>query len=168
MIRRANAADALAMGKVYCRGWQEGYRSLLPAEFLDGLTPENCAPNPAKIGGSGCLVAEQAGEVVGLTSFGAARNAAPEGMGELMTIYVLPEYWRLGVGSELFRAAAQALREAGHRGFYLWTLKGNVRARAFYERLGMWESGRERTLSIAGMDADEVQYEMHFAGASNE
>ncbi len=168
MIRYARPEDAKGMGAVYCRAWRAGYRGILPDGLLDGLTDENSAPDPEKITGKNSLIAEKDGSIVGLAAFGAARSEAEDGLGELWTIYVLPGCWRGGVGTELFRAAAEALREMGYVGFFLWTLEENRRARAFYERMDMRENGKRRSISIGGAEIEEVQYEIWFSGAENE
>ena len=42
-IRRAAPADALAVARVHVRSWQEGYRALLPAAFLEAMSVEERA-----------------------------------------------------------------------------------------------------------------------------
>ena len=80
------------------------------------------------------------------------------GMGELRAIYVLPGCWRHGIGRALFTAGCERLREMGFGEFYLWVLRDNVRARAFYEKMGMRPSGEEKADRIGGAEAVEVRY----------
>ncbi len=42
-LRPAVPADAPAAARVHVRAWQAGYRGLMPAEYLDGLRPEDRA-----------------------------------------------------------------------------------------------------------------------------
>lgn len=42
-VRGAVAADAMAIAGVHVRSWQEGYRGLLPDEYLNGLRAEDRA-----------------------------------------------------------------------------------------------------------------------------
>ncbi len=160
MVRKAAAPDARAIGAVYRRSWQAAYRNLVPDAFLDALTDENCAPNAVDPGRN--LVAEREGAVVGVVSFGPARDAAFEDWGELRAIYVLPDAWGTGCGVALFSGAAQALREMGYEKIYLWVLAGNLRARKFYEKAGMRESGAARSVEIGGSSVGEVRYELRF------
>ena len=83
-----------------------------------------------------------------------------ENLGELYSIYVLPEHWGSGQGCALFRAAAERLKEQGYSGMYLWVLRDNLHARMFYERMGMTPSEEERELEIAGAYLHEIPYRM--------
>jgi ribosomal-protein-alanine N-acetyltransferase len=60
--------------------------------------------------------------------------ASRRGVGHVMTIDVLPEARRAGVGSKLLGAAEDRLRAAGCRIVYLETAVDNQAALAFYKR----------------------------------
>lgn len=150
------------MGKIYCQAWQKAYQGMIPQEFLDGLTEENCAPDPEKVELGNNFVDETDGEITGLVNYGVLREEAEGNLGEIRSIYVLPDYWRTGVGTALFRAALEALRQAGYAGAVVWTLKQNVRAQAFYLRMGMRANSMEREISIGGTEVEEVRYEIRF------
>ena len=160
MIRPANVSDGLAIGKVYCYGWQAAYRGLMPDFFLNALTPENCFAQRSHIAPDRRFVAEVNGEVVGTATFGKPRDTVAEGLAELYSIYLLPQHWGTGQGSALFRAVVEKLKEQGYSGLYLWTLRDNTRARVFYEKAGLQLSGEERELEIAGAYLPEVQYQL--------
>lgn len=160
MIRPAKQTDAQALGAVYCQGWQQGYAGLMPQFFLDALTPANCAPKPDHIAPDRRFVAEVNGEVVGTITFGKGRDNGSEGFAEIYALYVLPEYWRTGQGSALVRSVVDAVKAQGFSGLYLWTLRDNTRARAFYEHLGMTPTGQEREFEIAGSYLPEVKYQL--------
>ena len=160
MIRPAKQTDAQALGAVYCLGWQEGYLGLMPQFFLDALTAENCAPKPDHIAPDRRLVAEVDGEVVGTVTFGKGRDSDSDGLAEIYSLYVLPDHWGRGQGRDLLRAAAEKLKGQGYPGLYLWTLRDNARACAFYEHLGMQMTGKERELEISGSYLPEVQYQL--------
>ena len=159
MIRPARWEDAAAIGKVYCHGWQKGYDGLMPGFFLNALTPENCAPKPDHIAPDRRLVAEKDGEVVGTVTFGPGRENAA--LLEIQSIYVLPEHWKTGQGSALFQAVCEKAKAQGYPGLYVWTLKDNTRAKAFYERMGMTATGDARELEIAGSYLPEVKYQLN-------
>jgi len=160
MIRPAKQTDAQALGAVYCLGWQQGYAGLMPQFFLDALTPANCAPKPDHIAPDRRLVAEVEGQVVGTATFGKGRDRDSDGLGEVYALYVLPEHWGTGQGRDLLRVTVEMLKAQGYPGVYLWTLRDNTRARAFYEKAGLQLSGKERELEIAGSYLPEVQYQL--------
>jgi ribosomal-protein-alanine N-acetyltransferase len=61
-------------------------------------------------------------------------SASRRGVGHVITIDVLPQARRLGLGSKLLTAAEDRLRSAGCRSVYLETAVDNQPALAFYKR----------------------------------
>lgn len=155
MIRLPMPNDLLAIGRVYCSAWKAAYRGIVPDKFLDGLTDENCAPR--SIPSKGALICEMDGIIVGAASFGARRDQPQPQMGELYSIYVLPERWRTGAGSALFEAVRNELRADGYSSIFLWTLTENSRARRFYEKMGL-TAVDSRTITIGGRELSETGY----------
>lgn len=146
VVRRAAPADAEAIAAVHVRGWQVGYRGLLPDAVLDALSVgERTAgwrrrlTSPSSTGAT-TSVAVVGGRVVGFSSVGASRDADPaSGTGELWALYVDPDHWRSGAGRALDTTAVADLAGTGATRATLWVLSTNARARAFYERCG-WEA----------------------------
>lgn len=160
MIRSAMQKDAAAIGRVYCEGWKAAYDGLMPDFFLHALTPENCAPKPDHIAPDRRLVAEVDGKVVGTVTFGKGREDGA--LAEIQSIYVLPDFWDKGQGSALFRAVVEKAKAQSYPGLYVWTLEGNARAKAFYERMGMTATGETREFEIAGAYLPEVRYQLNW------
>lgn len=156
MIRPAEQHDRLAIGQVYAAAWKAAYRGIVPDAFLDSLTGENCAP-VRPISGKNTLVYESGGLTAGVAHFGPGRNEN-SAMGELYSLYVLPQCWHCGAGSALFNGVLRRICEMQLNGLYLWTLRDNLRARAFYEKMGMRFSGEARMISIGGTEIPEVKY----------
>jgi GNAT superfamily N-acetyltransferase len=144
VIRQATVDDAAAIASIQARAWRHAYADIVDPD--DMLVPEETAPRFVDAIGSrgGVLVWDQDGRVVGF--------AAPEG-NELVAIYVDPPAQGAGVGSALLQASVEAMRAAGHREAFLWTLEANGLARAFYERHG-WELAPGRQDRVA----PEVRY----------
>ena len=162
VLRNATPADAVALGNVYCYAWKEGYKNIIPQQFLDSLTVEKSAPPPDRINCDNNYVAEYDGKIVGLVNYGPGRDAESDNWGELRSIYVLADCWGKGVGRSLFEKAAEVLKERGYAGFYLWVLKENERARRFYEKMGMVCCGDEKTITIGGKELVESRYVIEF------
>lgn len=157
LIRAAEEKDRLAIGRVYCETWQTAYRSLIPESFLLTLTAERCAPPNVPAGRA--FVCESAGKLVGIVDFGASRDNPDSACGEIRSLYVLPDFWRQGIGKELFCAAKERLAQNGYHSIMLWTLADNLRANLFYRKMGMTR-GVERIISIGGRNLREVQYSL--------
>lgn len=94
------------------------------------------------------FVAEDNGEPVGSVSVG----------GEfLRTLYVLPAYWRTGIGSALHDHALARLRARGCSTAKLWTLEENWDARRYYEKRNWTLTDKTRVVPFPPNPID-VQY----------
>lgn len=161
-LRPAEPDDAMAVAHVHVRSWQAAYRTLLPAEYLDQLRPEDRAakyefasPDPSK---PRTIVAEVDGVICGFATTMPSRDAETSSDGELCALYVDPEWWNRGVGVALVSAARASLAEAAFRNAVLWVLVGNVRAERFYEADGWRCDGVRRMDTVWGVTVEEIRY----------
>lgn len=145
MIRKALPRDAQAIAQVHISSWQDAYRDLMPADYLNALDAtlaqrESSWARSIESDESNVWVAELNQQVVGWVSVGASRDEdATEGnTGEVMAIYVLASHWQTGVGRALWKAGLQCLIEQGYQRLTLWVLTENDRAIRFYRRPGAW------------------------------
>ena len=83
------------------------------------------------------MVAELDGRIAGF-----AVVLSEEGKAELDGLFVEPELWRRGVGTELVEAA---VHEARRRGLSLLTVVASPTAKVFYERCGFTVEGAAET-----------------------
>lgn len=79
-----------------------------------------------------------------LTPAGFALFRAFAGEAELLTISVLPEARRRGLGARLLAACEEGARARGAARLFLEVAAGNTAARALYERAGYSECGRRK------------------------
>ena len=154
-IREAIQSDRNGIGKVYCDSWKTGYQNLLPKTYLDTLTVSNCTPD--EVSANDIVLIEQE-RVLGICHISKARDRDGKEWAEVVAIYLLPEKWGSGAGSELFQAALRKLGQEGYKHTCLWVLKDNIRARKFYEKNGFAVSGNEREIKIAACSVSEVEY----------
>ncbi|MDE3202073.1 MAG: GNAT family N-acetyltransferase [Acidobacteriota bacterium] len=147
-IRVAVPEDALRVAKVHIRTWQIAYRDLLPEAFLDGLNIEERAKRYTfgnlDVHNPQTFLALEGKQVLGFATVGKGRDDDLPGQGELLALYVDPDWWNKGIGLALIETARLRLRLLGYTQAYLWMLKGNERARRFYERDGWQIDGAER------------------------
>jgi GNAT superfamily N-acetyltransferase len=165
VIRRAVASDARSIAEISVLDWQAAYRDILPDDFLAGLSVDARAMawTMALEGdtglGSPAWVAERDAHVVGYVSTGPPRDEdVPLAAAEVYAIYVLPSAWRGGVGHALLGTAMAdwSSRRAGM--MVLWVLKGNARARRFYEAMGWTPDGSRQQIDLGGIAATEIRY----------
>ena len=157
-IRKLRPSDDLfAVSRVYEESWREAYRGLLPQEYLDSIPLVKWVPYLEQAGRESLLLLE--GEkIVGTASCCASRTPELAGWGEIVSLYLLPEYWGKGYGKLLFSAAVEQLETMGYRNTFLWVLEGNQRARAFYERMGFHPDGAYTDAEIGGISVRELRY----------
>ena len=165
VIRRANIEDAAGIARVRAESWRTAYRGIVSDEFLDAIDVSewserqrrNMENQPAELVS---LVADYAGLIIGWAALGPNRETDTPFAGELYAIYLLPDYWRRGIGRLLMESTAQSLMEREMHSMILWVLAENRPARLFYEALG-GEYVRERQISIGGVSLYEVAYGWH-------
>ena len=80
----------------------------------------------------------------GLTPAGFALYRAVAGEAEILTISVLPEARRSGIGAGLLAACEDGARASGAVRLFLEVAAGNLAARALYDRAGYRECGRRK------------------------
>ncbi|MDQ1015035.1 GNAT superfamily N-acetyltransferase [Streptomyces afghaniensis] len=73
-------------------------------------------------------------------------------------IYVHPDRMGHGTGQALLAHSVARCAAAGHGRLLLWVLKGNGRARRFYERAGFHADGAEESFEVEGVMVPEVRY----------
>ena len=169
-IRPAIPDDARAIAAVHVASWRSAYRDLLPEQVLAGLSIEEreqmwrdglAGEEPGS-----ALVAEDARQIIGFVGFGPSRDDdAPDYLGEVYALYVLPERWRSGLGRRLLEEAERSLREAGSEEARLWVLDTNEPAHRFYEAMGWRADGARRREHLEGLELSEVRYRRSLTAA---
>jgi ribosomal protein S18 acetylase RimI-like enzyme len=145
-IRIATPDDAPALGKMHIASWHETYAGLLPDKMLSALSVEGRAAAWAKImqepptgRSTAVYLAEHQGTIIGFGSCGAQRTESLKAKGfhgEISAIYVLREFQKRNIGTQLLRTMSSDLTRRGFNAAALWVLRENLRARRFYEHYG--------------------------------
>lgn len=165
IVRPATADDARGIATVHVASWQWAYAGLLPAERLDALSVDDRLAGWARTlsdekGDLSTLVAAEGETVVGFVSVGAGRDdvGGPE-VAQLYALYLSPDQAGRGTGRRLHDEAVRRLGSDGFAMARLWVLRGNDRARRFYERQGWRAEDVSKTETLQeGFEADEVRY----------
>jgi GNAT superfamily N-acetyltransferase len=159
-VRTARAEDAMAMARVQLAGWRTAYRSIFPADVLDGADPGEAAlkwQQRLATRGAVAFVATAASDVVAIAAGGPPVKAPRlDFPAEIYSLYLLPEWRRRGIGRRLLAATFSAFLGEGADGVYLWCLAGNHDARSFFTRLGGAEVGTAHRPSVGGLVRQSV------------
>ncbi|MFC7303275.1 GNAT family N-acetyltransferase [Streptomyces monticola] len=163
-VREMTEADCPAVAEIRVLGWQFAYAGLIPQSYLDAMSViddrERCRDRLARAAqGVVALVAERAGTVVGWASFGPYRDGdLPPTATELYALYVHPDHIGTGAGRALAAEVVARCSASGTPRLLLWVLKGNSRARRFYELAGFAPDGAEEPFEVEGVPVPEVRY----------
>ena len=165
IFRTAHSDDVRGIAEVHVRSWQAAYRGQVPDSYLEGLSVakrELVWIEILKDQMRGVLVAEDEARIVGFSSFGPVRDKEENRLltGEIYSIYVLEEFWDLGIGRTLMENSLTALEGDGFGSVKVWVLETNQRARSFYEKFGFKTDGLRKTEKREDFELREIRYGM--------
>ena len=161
-VRKTQPGDASTLGHIQVTSWRSAFRNIASDEYLDDHVNEENQTNdwkeiladPAQV----VLLAEAGDKIVGYVWAHEEIDPAIAWNTELISMHILPEHKRQGIGKKLFRAVALQFGEQGCASLYLWVLEDNHPARKFYEALGGKLAG-EHQIRLGDRELTEVVYE---------
>ncbi|MBU5593510.1 GNAT family N-acetyltransferase [Clostridium sp. MSJ-4] len=160
-IRYANIDDAKILGEIHSQSWKLAYKGIVPDEILNNITTEKRQKYFEKAlteGWEEDAIIFNDNKAVGLICIGKCRDTDKEGSyGEIWGIYLLPEYWNMGIGSELINWGISELKKRNCDKVTLWVLEDNLNARKFYEKFGFEHDGTINEITI-GKKLNEYRY----------
>lgn len=163
-VRSAIPADAEAIDRIRIDAWREGYRNILPDDYLDSLDEKaDFRTLEKQLQGQSdkflVLIAELLDEVSGFAVIGTPRYETGEDTIELRALNVAPRSWGRGLGATLLDHVLHRVGSLGAGQVELWCIEENRRARELYERKGFSNNGRQReSAALTGRLLREVCY----------
>jgi len=162
-IRDAHSEDVEGIARVHVASWRSTYRGMIPDPVLDELDVSERRKMWQRIlelPHTDTFVV--APPLVGFCNLSRVRGSRDGGtLGEITAIYLLEEYWRLGLGRRLVLATLSRARQRRYQTIGLWVLRANDAARRFYESVGFSQSGAERVdTALIGTPLPEVRYQI--------
>lgn len=161
MIRQATTRDAMIISEIHATCWKSAYKSLLPQDYLDALAYDFWVAPFTTWLSKGDITAQLIYDKevpVGCVAYCKSREAALSHWGEIVSVYLLPEYWRKGFGKKLMLHAMDDLKNQGFSNIFLWVLEGNERATLFYEKLGFTPSQDQLKMEVNGKQVCDHRY----------
>jgi GNAT superfamily N-acetyltransferase len=163
-IRPATVDDAHKVAHVHNTSYARAYRGIIPDSILATLSVETEVERILKGGfprypeGDGFTLVAQDGKnrILGYVQGGPTR--ALDADGEVYAMYVVPDYFRAGIGSALWEAATAELVGLGIHEYGVWVLALNTLARKFYERQGGTLSPQEKEKTYGNKTLQLVSY----------
>ena len=161
-IRYADINDSKTLGEIHSKSWKSAYKGILSNEILENITVEKRQKYFEKALSDGWeedAIIFNDDEAVGLICIGKCRDTdKPNTCGEIWGIYLLPEYWNNGIGSELINWGLNELKKRNYDKVTLWVLEENINERKFYEKVGFKHDGTVKEITI-GKKLNECRYE---------
>lgn len=162
VIRKATIDDVKHISYIHALSWKSAYKGIIPQTYLDELKEDFWVPAFETWVNDNILTVQiisENGSLVGCVAYGRARDESLINWGEIVSIYLLPEYFGKGYGNKLLECALSDLKKSSYQNIYLWVLKQNQRARRFYEK-NKWRcnDGDECICEIAGKELTEIRY----------
>lgn len=149
--------DIREISNVYEKSWRYAYKNIIPQSYFDSIPHGAWADNMNQNGRKNIVMTEN-DVIIGTSSFCSSRWTHYNDYGEIVSIYLLPEYIGKGYGRDLLARAIKELKIMGFDKVLLWVLEDNVRARNFYEKNGFIFRGEYKTDNIGGRQLRELMY----------
>ncbi|WP_242837289.1 GNAT family N-acetyltransferase [Alkaliphilus transvaalensis] len=160
-IRYASVDDAEILGVIHSQSWKMAYKNIVPDEILDNITSDKRTEyfrKALKEGWEEDAIIYKDNKAVGLICIGKCRDTDKEDLyGEIRGIYLLPEYWNIGIGTQLISWGLNELKKRAYKEVTLWVLEENLNARKFYEKVGFKHDGTVKAI-IIGKKLNEYRY----------
>lgn len=140
-IRQGQLEDAEAIAHIHVESWKSTYKDLIDKQDIDGISVENRITLwetvlKKAVNGQTVLVAtDENDQVIGFISGGKERTKEYGYDGEIYAVYLLDEYHRQGVGTNLLSHFVQQMKQSGYESLLVWVLIQNENKK-FYERYG--------------------------------
>ncbi|AKN29918.1 GCN5 family acetyltransferase [Clostridium carboxidivorans P7] len=160
-LKKATLNDANVISNIYALSWKSAYKGIVPQKYLDELKLDfwvSSFENRIKNNLITAQIIYENALPVGCVAYGKARDDKFTDWGEIISIYLLPDYFRKGYGQKLLQTAIIDMKIEGYKNFYLWVLKENINARNFYESNGFICNDDECTCQIMQKQLVDVLY----------
>lgn len=171
-VRIAEMNDIATMSYIHSQTWKIAYVDYISHDYLSNIADDGWIPLFSKALREKiheAAVFDLNGIVTGTITFGQERmgeKSYGEGIkteqinfeGEIISLYVLPEYWSTKQGYELMKFAVERLRQQGFESCFLWVIRDNERAVRFYKRFGFASTNELLTVNMAGRPLVEEKY----------
>ncbi len=148
-IRKATIEDAFILADILSSSWSAAYKDIIPSHAIK-------ARNERRFDMFKKTLMEEHSNylafdheiAVGLFRISECLDKDIKGAGEVVAIYVHPNYFRRGYGTKIMNYACQLLKDLSYSKVILWALEDNYNAKKFYEKQGFIMDGAKKEMNI--------------------
>ena len=160
-FRDATADQAGLISHIYATSWRKTYRGHIAQHYLDRLPDEYWVPSIRSWLSSGQLyglMVYDDDKPVGCCIYGRGRDEDYGDWCEIVSLYLLPDTMRQGIGGKLLEEVIRLMQLDGYEKFYLWAIDGNEIADGFYRKHGFLRTDDAVDYKIGGEPVRAVLY----------
>lgn len=170
-IRQAILEDVKDISKIHALSWKCAYKDMVPQQYLDELKYDFWVSTFQHWIANNILTVQLIFDhqrPVGCISYGKSRDDQLPNWGEVVSIYLLPNYFGKGYGQKLLECALLDMKKSGYTDIYLWVLKENLNARKFYEKNNFQNNDDECTFELMEKQLIDVRYVLSLSHTGND
>lgn len=138
-IRLSKPADAAKMAEIHARSWEAAYAEIIPTELIKEKNATRLALYQRIITeeNSTHYLIESDGRAVGIMGIAPPQDDdVDDRFYELHGIYLDPDYFRRGIGTQAVDFAFNKARSLGKKLMNVWVFAENSNTIRFYEKCG--------------------------------
>lgn len=156
-VEKPKKEDAKEIAKLVISAWQDAYKGLIDAEYLNNLNIENATKRWKKEieSNNNIFIYRENSQILGIIKYG--EDELLKSNGEVYVLYTKPEEKRKGIGTKLLNIAKQELLKSGYKGLTVWCLDGNTIGESFYTKSG-GDKKEKRVYNVNGIDVKENKF----------
>ena len=149
IIRLAIPADAPDVAEIMMRSWEVAYKDIIPSDFIrekNATRPEQSRRVITEDNATAYVI-QRDGKTVGIMHVASSEDEdVDESFHELHSIYLHPDCYRQGVGTQAMAFAFNIARSLGKTTMIVWVLAKNTNTIKFYESCGFTADGKTKII----------------------
>lgn len=161
VFRRASAEDVQIISEITARSWKTAYSGFIQQEYLDSIELDFWVGALTTWMQQKNLFIDLAlinSKPVGAIIYRKAKWFAFGSYGEIMSLYLDPDYYHQGIGSALLNHGIEEMKKIKYRGCQLWILKGNDAGISFFKKHGFLPTKKASAFKLAGQPMTDLKF----------
>jgi len=166
-IRLAIPADAQDMAEVGMSSWEAAYKDILSADYIREKNASRLEQFKRNITNENNeqYVIQLDGKTIGIMKIALpVDDDLDDTFYEVHFIYLNPDYFRRGIGTQAIKFAFDKARELGKKNVSIWVFSENTRTIKFYEKCGFVRDGK-RAMQDRGRPVEIIRMQSSLLGS---
>lgn len=158
--------DMKIINDIRIASWRETYKNIVPNQYFDTMKYDGWDEDIMESIHNDRLEANillKHGKSIGYVICGSSTDDTLPNYGEIVYLYLQPNFIGKGYGHILFNYSLKRLIERGFEKCFLWVFKDNIKARNFYEKSGFKFDGYICNVKILNEFLTGYRYTIKFS-----